>query len=67
MYHYGEGVPRDYLLAYMWINLGVANSTEEGHRKQSGEALDLLEEKMTPEQIFEAQQLSREWKPKGKN
>ena len=63
--HYcnGQGVPRDYVLAHMWINLSHSNSTYENDRKQSTNLLNDLERKMTPKQLFEAQTLSREWKP----
>ncbi len=27
MYYDGQGVPKDYVLAYMWINLAPSNST----------------------------------------
>ena len=67
MYRKGEGVPRDYVLAYMWMNVAVSNSTEEDDRERRGKVLDETQRKMTPEQISEAQKLSREWKPKGKN
>ncbi len=67
MYAKGEGVPRDYLLAYMWLNLGVSNFTEDNARERTLKVLNELENNMTQEQISEAQRLSREWKPKGKN
>ncbi len=58
---------KDYVLAYMWINLAVANSTEEDVSEQGVKRRDELEKNMTPEQITEAQRRSREWKPKGRN
>ena len=56
MYRTGEGVPRDYVLAYMWYNLAAAQMpfVIAGTR-------DRLEEQMTREQIAEAQRLSTEW------
>ena len=66
-YYNGQGVPRDYVLAHMWINLAHSNSTYENDRKQSTNLLNDLERKMTPKQLFEAQKLSREWKPKERN
>jgi uncharacterized protein len=51
LYEDGHGVPQD-VLAYMWYNLGGAEA-----------ARDDLAEKMTRDQIAEAQRLTREWKP----
>ena len=58
MYDTGRGVPRDYVLAYMWTNLGAAGGDEQG-----GKNRDLIAARMTPAAIEEAQRLSREWKP----
>jgi hypothetical protein len=57
MYAKGEGVPKDTVSAYMYLNL--ASSTESNAAK----ARDELAKEMTPDQISEAQRLSREWKP----
>ena len=67
MYYYGRGVPQDYqqdyVQAHMWVNL--AASQETGGDRQNGIKMrDFTEQLMTPEQIAEAQRLSREWKPK---
>ena len=56
MYDIGQGVPKDYVAAYMWLNLAAAQGNE-GAKKGKG----ILSEKMTKEQIAEAQKLSREW------
>ena len=58
-YYEGEGVPKDFVLFYMWRNLAAAQGDEIG--KKAREALETL---MTPSQIAEGQKLSREWKPK---
>ena len=73
MYDKGLGVPQDYVLAYMWFNLGAAHPdvAEIAHRygfdfgKQThiAEVRDRLVAKMTREQVAEAQRLAREWKP----
>jgi len=60
MYVLGQGVPRDYVLAHMWSNLAAAQGYE-----LAIEARDLLEKRMTPAQLAEAQRLAREWTPKG--
>jgi TPR repeat protein len=60
MYEDGtEGVPQDYALAHMWLNLAAA----QGHLVAKT-FLDKLASKMTPEQIAEAQRLARDWKPR---
>jgi TPR repeat protein len=53
MYYLGEGVPRDLVRAHMWFNLAGYGVYTQG-----------LEETMTPEQIAEAKELARNWKPK---
>ena len=56
LYEDGEGVPRDYLLAYMWYNLAAAQGNVIAGRDR-----DDLEERLTREQIVEAQRMSTEW------
>ena len=75
MYEDGRGVPRNYVLAHMWLNLAAAHSRTDfadyGNNagvmyemtKSVAKDRDRLAEKMTPEQITEAQRLAREWKP----
>jgi len=55
-YHVGKGVPEDYIKSYMWANLAAAlgDTLAPGLK-------DILIEKMTKEQIAEAQKLSSEW------
>lgn len=53
-----KGVPRDDVLAYMWFSL----STASGY-KGTDHLID-LEVRMTPQQIAQAQELARNWKPK---
>ena len=56
MYYNSEGVPEDYVLAYMWFNLAAAQGAEDavGNR-------DFVAGLMTPADISEAQRLAREW------
>jgi TPR repeat protein len=60
-YEYGHGVPKDFVLAYMWESL--ASTSELNVAFPAGLARDRLAKQMTPEQIAEAQRLTREWKP----
>ena len=61
MYDKGQGVPQDYIQAYMWTSLAADPGDEN-----AVEGLERLEEKMSSDQIAQAQRLAREWKPKGK-
>ena len=56
VHDHGAGVPEDDVLAYMWFNLAGA----QGH-VSAQESEDIIESRMTREQIAEAQRLSREW------
>jgi TPR repeat protein len=56
IYAEGLGVPVDYVLGYMWLNLARSNSAD----KQIEQRLEELAKKMTPEQVADAQRRSRE-------
>ena len=58
-YGMGRGVPKDYALAHMWWNLSGSNGN-----KEAAENRDIVETKMTPQQIEKAQEMARNWKPK---
>ncbi len=58
-YHNGYGVPQDYVEAYKWFNLSAAQGDEDAISGRDGTVPF-----MTPDQIAEAQQLSREFKPR---
>jgi TPR repeat protein len=57
-YALGDGVPKDLVVAYKWLNISAANGD-----RASGILRDRIENSMTPDQIAEAQRLSRDWKP----
>lgn len=59
LYHEGRGVPKDAVLAYMWMNLAAASGNIE-----AASIRENLGRGMAPEQVAEAQRLGREWKPK---
>ena len=52
----GDGGPEDDVLAYMWANLAAAQGSSAAPNVKN-----IIEERMTREQIAEAQRLSREW------
>ena len=56
MYATGGSIAEDLVFAHMWFSLSVAqgNETAEGNR-------DAVEQRMTSEQIADAQGLAREW------
>ncbi len=56
MYYKGEGVPRDDVLAYMWFNLAAASGSNSGQENR-----EIVAERMTPDQIAEAQRMARDW------
>ena len=58
-YSLGEGVPQDYVLAHMWLNLSAAKGDE-----YAAKARDMVAAKMTPSQILKALSLASSWRPK---
>ncbi|HXR47385.1 MAG TPA: tetratricopeptide repeat-containing serine protease family protein [Candidatus Limnocylindrales bacterium] len=61
-YANGEGIPKNYLEAYKWINLASAQDYDVAKK-----FLPILERRMTPEQIAEAQQLSAKFVPRAES
>ena len=55
MYGKGEGVPQDFLQAHAWMNLAAGQGD-----KKAAEHRDRVATRMTPAQVFEAQQLAAE-------
>jgi uncharacterized protein len=58
MYEKGRGVLQDYVLAHMWWNISGSNGN-----KDATENRDIVETKMTPQQIEKAEEMARYWKP----
>lgn len=54
-YFQGKGVPQNYVYSYSWLNLASAQGVTEAFN-----AKNLLQTKMTPDQIKEAERLSQE-------
>ncbi len=56
MYRDGNGVPQNLITSYMWLSLAMVREDDmASHNKNA------LREKMTPEQIAEAERLTQEW------
>jgi TPR repeat protein len=58
MFAEDKGVPENYIEAYKWLSLLRPQGEWDEQRMKS---LDLLESRMTPAQIAEAQRLAAEW------
>ena len=56
MYANGTGVPQDDVEAYKWWNLAAAQGDADARGNK-----EIVEKKMTKQQIAEGQRLSREW------
>jgi hypothetical protein len=63
MYADGRGVPRDYVQAYLWISLALAQAEGEAADRRRM-TLAGIEAKMTPAEIAEARSLACAWTPK---
>jgi len=59
LYAKGQGVPRDDVQAYMWFELSAAQGDQSAANNR-----DAAAQRMTPEQIAEAQKLAHNWRPK---
>lgn len=57
MYARGDGVPKDYFLAYMWFDLAAAQGNNRARKYRNTCATQL-----TLSQIAEAERMAREWK-----
>ena len=62
-YLYGQGVPKDYIVAYKWFNLASTETLAGDISESAKKYIGILEQQMTPEQIAEAQRLTREFQP----
>ena len=59
MYDFGQGVPQDYVSAHMWFNLCGSSSGN----KICMDRRNIVEKKMSKQQIEKAQEMARNWKP----
>ena len=62
MYDKGHGVWEDTVLAHKWLNLAAAHAPPR-YREQYLRIRDAVASKMTPDQIYFAQQLAVKWVP----
>jgi TPR repeat protein len=61
MYGAGQGVPQDYVQAHMWFNLSASQGGKDAAYNR-----DTAAERMTNQQISEAQALARKWVAKNR-
>jgi uncharacterized protein len=62
MYDKGHGVPRDEVLAHKWLNLAAAHAPRR-NREYYLRLRDAVASKLTPAQLYVAQELAVEWEP----
>lgn len=64
MYAAGQGVQKDLQMADMWLTLSAANP-KSSYRDSlyTKEEIGKIEKKMTPEQIAQAKESVKNWKP----
>ena len=61
MYSEGQGVPQDYVLAHMWFNLSGSNGDKDAVTN-----INIVEKRMSKQQIEKAQEMARNRKPTSK-
>ena len=64
-YENGGGVRQDFVQAHMWFSLAASRFLPGKDRDRAAQGRDMLASLMTPAQISEAQNLAREWRPRG--
>jgi hypothetical protein len=60
----GEGIQQDLLQAYVWFDLAASCEANPEHRTFVVDLRNAVRQRMTADQIAEAQRLVREWKAK---
>ncbi len=56
MYSKGEGTDRDFIEALKWFIISEKNGSEGGRKN-----IEIVEKRMTPEQVTQARKIAREW------
>lgn len=63
-YHQGTGVPKDFLMAYVWSNIAVSYAEfDEKTRPLAVGFRDKVALELSSEELAKAQKLSSDWKP----
>jgi len=58
-YEQGQGVSQDYVSAHMWWNIAGSNGFKSAVKNRN-----IVEKKMSKQQIEKAKEMARNWKPK---
>ena len=61
MYSVGEGVGRDDVQAYMWIDLAVANYSSPTNRNRAARFRQRVAERLSPERLRRARHMAQAW------
>jgi|ETNmetMinimDraft_23_1059889.scaffolds.fasta_scaffold58499_1 hypothetical protein len=59
VYAKGQGTPENYVSAHMWFSLAGSQGVEDAFHNR-----DVIEKKMSPQQLEKAREMARNWKPK---
>jgi len=65
-YNFGLGLHQDFIRAYMWSDLAIAELPDSDERDELSKVRRNCIEHMTSEQLVQAQELVRKWRPKSK-
>lgn len=63
-YYKGLGVPQDFVEAYKWLTVASSGASRKEIRDAALATREVVAGAMTREQLSNAQQLSKDWKPK---
>jgi hypothetical protein len=59
MYRDGLGFAQDFVLAYMWFNIAAANANNSEQQKRYIDSRNIVEERLSAQQLAKAQELAR--------
>jgi TPR repeat protein len=62
LFNFGKGVQRDYAQAYLWYERAALHA-DAGNRDTIVEMRDAIAANLTPQQIAQAKDSARAWKP----
>jgi len=62
--HYHHTRTKEYVQAYKWFSLAAAQGFVGNYFANAARQKDVVAKQMTPQQITEAEELARNWKPK---
>jgi TPR repeat protein len=63
LYTNGQGVPRDFGQAYLWLHLAAAGYPRGKEHDETAALRDFVAKELTPAQRARVQELARQWQP----